>query len=315
LYSFFLNLIDQKEKIMKTIFTLVCASVFYFSHAQIVFCPAGAEWHYLFSSFYSTAQYNETIKYTGDTVVGSETWKVLTHIKFFTSGNGAVYGPTHLKQIGDTIFMKNSRTKGIWQILYNFNTTLGQNWQTSLDGPLGTTINYTVDVKAVSVVTVNGIPLKELGVTYKSSETGNAPYAGCKITERLGCSQFLFNYFSKVSPDAEYFSMNLCYQDNSIGLIKYSATDCNFSNPVGIRDQEIDNVQVYPNPSSSLIHIKYNSSATEKLLTVTNSLGQIIYNASLNNKPDLNVSSWSRGIYFLKISDADKHYFTKFLKE
>lgn len=117
--------------------------------SQVVFCPPGAEWNYLFSMDFSYAKYNETIKYKGDTIIGLETMKILTHQKFFTQINMANYGPTYIKQKGDTIFMKNGKTFNKWQILYNFDASTGHFWENSLQ--IGNdTINYKVTVTAVN---------------------------------------------------------------------------------------------------------------------------------------------------------------------
>ncbi|MBL4655088.1 MAG: PKD domain-containing protein, partial [Bacteroidia bacterium] len=76
---------------------------------------------------------------------------------------------------------------------------------------------------------------------------------------------------------------------------------------IGIEDVSIFNgIQIYPNPSSGVVNIKFENKSTEKLLyAVYNSLGQKILIekeiSSLENIIQLDMSSEPKGIYYLKL--------------
>ena len=76
--------------------------------AQVVFCPAGAEWNYYFSADLSGSLENETVKYLRDTVIGTDSVKILRSSRLYSDGNPSPPDfLTHIKQKGDTIFFNN----------------------------------------------------------------------------------------------------------------------------------------------------------------------------------------------------------------
>src|SRR5690606_23110318 len=107
------------------------------TYSQVVFCPKGAAWTYLFETW-PAQMYPSKIIYKNDSVIGQDTVKVLVHTKIYKNQNlCSYYKYTLLKQKGDTIFFRNDRTDGLWQILYNFATPPGQFWQTLIDDENG----------------------------------------------------------------------------------------------------------------------------------------------------------------------------------
>jgi hypothetical protein len=155
--------------------------------AQTVFCPLGAEWHYLFNflGFLPGNSINENIKYTGDTLEGSDNVKILTHTRFFLQCSPVV-NKTLIKQKGDTVFFKNSRTLNGWQILYNFAALPGQSWTTSVLQNDSSVSTFTYSVDSVKQISVNGFSLKNLYVT--KAGFSFFPAVQIQITERFGSS-------------------------------------------------------------------------------------------------------------------------------
>jgi len=114
---------------MKKIYLLLISVAFFNNiFSQIKFCPPGAEWHYLFNTNNLNPKphfENETVKYIGDSINGSDTIKILSHTRFLEGFNYDYSGKTFIKQKGDTIFMRNKYTQNSWQILYNFSVGAG----------------------------------------------------------------------------------------------------------------------------------------------------------------------------------------------
>ncbi len=71
------------------------------------------------------------------------------------------------------------------------------------------------------------------------------------------------------------------------------------SENLSIKDKDIKALEVYPNPTTGIIHVK--SETTLKSLQLFNNLGQLILSKSEANHLDL--SRISEGIYFLKVMD------------
>ena len=82
--------------------------------------------------------------------------------------------------------------------------------------------------------------------------------------------------------------------------------DFSLNRTTGVNEISADNsVQLFPNPSSSKIYIQSNSSINK--IEISNSVGQLVRNISLNNhQTTIDVSNFDNGIYFLKIFNADK---------
>ena len=78
--------------------------------------------------------------------------------------------------------------------------------------------------------------------------------------------------------------------------------------PAGVVENNLE-VNIYPNPSSNIFNLEFNSDSETKIL-VTNVLGEQVYFESIqsigkyNTKIDL--SNYSEGIYNLTIKTSDR---------
>jgi len=73
------------------------------------------------------------------------------------------------------------------------------------------------------------------------------------------------------------------------------------------------NLTVYPNPASNILTIAGIKDETSKI-AIYNSYGQLVDIKILENGA-CNVSDLKAGIYFIKISDVNRHELIKFIKE
>ncbi len=300
------------KKFLLTLFVLI---VFCHLQSQVVFCPKGAEWSYIFTDYYPRPGYvNETIKYVGDSIIGTDTLKVLSHSKFFTQINFGGTAKTYIKQRGDTVFMKNNRTINKWQILYNYAALPGQSWTNtlvvgSISGSVTST--YTTLVTAASTTILNNQTLKVLSVS--TSPGPGLLYSNIsKITERIGSSVFLFNYFSKAASDGDYYAEFLCYKDNAFD-IQFTDKLCNFSNMMGIDESALKEnlVRIYPNPANDILNVEFKTESDEARFVITDVLGQLVLDKGVMKQDSresgqLDVSELKKGIYFLKVFDKEK---------
>ncbi len=78
---------------------------------------------------------------------------------------------------------------------------------------------------------------------------------------------------------------------------------------IGIREQKMVNVQIFPNPAHDFIQIKLNTPSQETTeVTIINALGKVVkteYINSVNSNKQISTSDLSRGVYFVKIKNAN----------
>jgi hypothetical protein len=86
------------------------------------------------------------------------------------------------------------------------------------------------------------------------------------------------------------------------------------SNGVGIQDQSLNQISIYPNPAKTQITITSKSELTGKAIKVYDALGKVVYeNVIKPNQLTLNIAAWANGIYTIAIPEQGLTY--KFVKE
>lgn len=301
------------KKLLPILLFFYCISL----KSQVVFCPPGAEWHYYFLWF-NGGKINEHVKYSGDSLDGADTLKILSHKRLFL-GCSPLMSKTLIKQKGDTILFKNSQTQNSWQTLYNFAATPGQSWTTTLLNGNTVTVTYTCTVDSAKQVFVNGFSLKRLYLKEKAifanpSFTWNVSLS---VTERLGTEGFLFHFRHYTSGycDADYFAERLCYKDDAFGLQQFTDKACDYADLTGISEDHLSSLNIYPNPAKDLLTIEmYFTEGTE--VRISDVAGRRMKTILAGQNPGINVSDLCKGIYFVSIfKDSEKIYTAKFVKE
>jgi hypothetical protein len=78
---------------------------------------------------------------------------------------------------------------------------------------------------------------------------------------------------------------------------------------IGIREQKMVNAQIFPNPANDYIQIKLNTPSQETTeVTIINALGKVVkteYINSVNSNKQISTSDLSRGVYFVKLKNAN----------
>lgn len=102
---------------------------------------------------------------------------------------------------------------------------------------------------------------------------------------------------------------------------KNSCQDGPFSDPyrfttmaeLGIEDQSIKELVIYPNPTSAILNIKAASPITN--IEIVNILGQVLISEKATSISEINVSSLSTGNYFIRVSSENNTEVLQFLKK
>lgn len=326
----------------KLLFILLLAILSGEIRSQVVFCPPGAEWHY---SYYRVAfatpvfkWSNEQIKYVADSVVNNDTLKILEHIRYFKTQNNLLYPTaqrlTSIKQKGDTIFFRNAGTANGWQILYNYAALPGQGWQNTISimpafttvpsGPLA--ITYTVTVDSVATVMANAVPLRRLYARYKANIYNNTNLGNSlilhtdtvTIDERMGCSQFLFNFHNRMQTNEykEYFLGFLCYSDSTFGTKQLDADrPCDYMDYTGVSEAAYQNsgIRIFPNPVAASFRIGSEQGAFPDgcTLNLSDVCGRTVKQLVLKDlQQEVLVADLEDGIYLLSLSRQGKTVYT-----
>jgi hypothetical protein len=97
-----------------------------------------------------------------------------------------------------------------------------------------------------------------------------------------------------------------CYEVFSFNLIVDSIT--------GIADNAFSSLRLYPNPASSILTIE-NANGIDSV-SVTNTLGQKVFTKAVNSSTaQIDVSSLSKGIYFVTVASGNASKTVKIIKE
>jgi hypothetical protein len=199
-------------------------------------------------------------------------------------------------------------------VLYNFNVQAGGSWQNSFTQ--GRT--YTITVDSIKYVQINGFNLKQLFVRYQSSEGawGNF-YAPTQITERLGCSTYLFNFLKDPESDGDHVGNFLCYQDSTFGLKQFTSKPCDYSDLVGLEEINFGNssISIFPNPATEALNFKIDAPADKDLkIHISDVSGRRIEELKVNPGSDrgvLRIPDYKPGIYFISVFCEGKLVETK----
>ena len=277
--------------------------------AQITFPAAGADWHFEtrsngFSGPYTYA--NAEVKYIKDTLFMGRTVKVLGndvyYYNLFTLWSGHVYVYTS----NDSVFFYNSQTLNRWQLLYSFNTPVGQSWQLQLQDKNGIdTIHVKVD--SIKNTLVNSVSLKTLFVTYTKGSNTNGSYHST-IYDRIGDTHYLFNYVSDwigLCDGCTFMEGLLCYQDSTFALYQPDTTkSCNYTY-TGIEQFTGNNGQVtiWPNPASNSLQVAVSGGqiAGVKIFDVLGNEVNAGHVELVATSAQLDVSGLTNGVYFIEV--------------
>jgi hypothetical protein len=138
------------------------------------------------------------------------------------------------------------------------------------------------------------------------------------LTSNVGCSDF--GTAATVDSNGSYyiggwFSCGLTVGttvlqntgQSDFFVAKYGSNDCSLS----VAEQEINEIVAFPNPTKGLVRFSGLEQATK--IQVYSPLGQLVLEKSATNEIDL--SSFTRGIYLVKVFDGEKVQLIKVMKD
>lgn len=115
-----------------------------------------------------------------------------------------------------------------------------------------------------------------------------------------------------------YFNIPYFHKLARLSIGSAAAFAVPYETPIdlGITEESLEAVQLNPNPTNGILTINWRNEY--KIIQVVDLLGRVLYSATLNNgskNTTIDVSSFNKGVHFLKLINEDSQVMKKFIKK
>ena len=194
-----------------------------------------------------------------------------------------------IRESGKKVFLLNISGE---QLIYDYNAVVGD----SIPAYSGKKVVTAID----SVLLGSGYHKRFL-------TTDTAYY----VIEGIGSSEGLIPGLNDGSGTVEF----MCFTDTPVTYSPDTTVPCTYVYPFSylsvynVNETEQD-IKIFPVPVNNILHITFSGSSVIHAI-VLNSIGQVMWKGEINNKQDIPVASWSKGIYFMRFTDSYKDYIVR----
>lgn len=290
---------------LKAVFIFVFF-VAYSCHAQPQWAPVGAKWWYgeedlpVFGPP-PYAQYFYTTEVEGQTEIQGKLCSRITDSGCTFCDNTK---PCYVYEDSNRVYYFNHQMQQFY-LLYDFNLAPDEMYLIyfyDFDS-----LNYIqVYITDTFSITVNGYPLKAQTAdftidSYTYTQT---------LIEVIGAE---YNFFpTTISCDIGFKGLR-CYQDSTLGLYHYSLIDCEYST-VGIAEQEISGVTIYPNPATNEVTLT-NAPPAQTNYTLYDLSGRALRSGSFIQYISISSNDLATGVYLIELVSKQGSSRQKFIKQ
>jgi hypothetical protein len=281
---------------------VVCSNVFSQSNIYKPFPDDFGTW--IVRRYYNITfggQYSwEKYEVLGDTVIGSYSYKKVSRATNTGFPNPTIppFGPStfNFAYRNDIVNKKVYRNLGtdhdtLW---YDFNLNVGS----SLPQTYSFDSNLVANNPRKIVQSIDSVSI--CGIYYKRFNFSCAGDFETDLIEGIG---FHDNFIHTLFPDCPFEPSEVDHTD-------YYCTVTS----INVRDVSLEQIKLYPNPSTS--EIKINSIISFSNYTITNELGEIVLRGNYPIDRSINIKSILNGSYFIKMQDKMGNYYqSKFIKQ
>jgi hypothetical protein len=104
--------------------------------------------------------------------------------------------------------------------------------------------------------------------------------------------------------------------DDSAGNTSTCETNFVVNEYVATNISSNDQIKIYPNPTSGVVYINYNTS-TPELIEVSDILGKVLYKTTSFNQGDekIDITTYANGIYIVNVYMSNEKYTWKIIKQ
>ena len=297
---------------MKTPFIVLFIFFSFSFHAQN-WSPSGANWKYSYVGFFPG--YVDVL-YTGDTVIDSQSAKILS--KTFTGIDWSMAIVTSF--IGNEYTYENNgiiflRHQNQWDTLYHFNAQVGEHWRMAKQ-PFTSVCpeNSRLKVLATGNKTINNEIRKYVVVDFCSPDLSSLGWGQDTIVENIG---FIGSYFLPYDQfdgavDGNEGGPFRCYShDNFATYAAHFSGACDYI--VGVEEVTATSTfTVYPNPVGNEIHLSNDYTGTFTTYTIYSLDGKIQQAGTISET--ILLDHLTVGNYLLEISNSTQKLFAKVVK-
>jgi len=236
--------------------------------------------------------WTQYVYFDGDSIVASNSYK-----KVFSSEDklheNIKYEGLIREQDKKTYFIPvNSETE---YLLYDFSLEKGMTFSLSPEIPL-------LEVKNSDMVEINGVLKKRLQITYSPSSFYD--YIIDTWIEEVGSLHGILSPY-RLDIEGVIYTL-LCYYRNKELIYKNPAySECYYDKKEDITSVPtitINDCSLFPNPINDILNISCLNNAISQI-EIFDSVGRQVY--SQTYKGSINVSSFSKGLYLLKVYDKN----------
>ena len=236
--------------------------------------------------------WTQYVYFDGDSIVGEHTYK-----KVFSCKDRL---HEHIQYIGlireqeeKTYYIKVDSEKEY--LLYDFSLEEGMTFE-YLEYEEQPTSYY---VKHVDFVEINGVQKKRIKLT---PQPPYDTFIRATWIENVGSLNGLFYPCGILAPGS--LVTLLChFQNNELIYKNPEYSECYYDNITSVQTIVTDNCDIFPNPVDDILNISCLNN-TILQIKIFDYLGQLIYNQEYKNT--INVSSFSKGLYLLKVYDTNE---------
>ena len=225
--------------------------------------------------------------------IGGYTDPVTLSVSGLPTGATAIFSVNPVTPVGSsdlTISNTGSVASGTYPLVVSGNST---------SGTKTTNLNLTIENVDVSV-TANGASLtaNASGMSYQWVDCDNNYALLSGETNQTFTSTVAVGNFAVIVSDGSCQDTSACYIIDQAGLF----------------NEDKFNVQLYPNPTSGLVQVKWDGNIDK--IEVTDSRGRIVYsNTPTSNQIQIDTETFAQGIYFLKLYSSEGYGVKELIKQ
>jgi hypothetical protein len=248
--------------------------------------------------------------FNGDTTINSLVYK-----KVFRKGQGYRYysggGPNNCSGTFSYIetaprFLLRSSGKQIYIVTQGVGEMLLYDFDLQVNDTLPLTYN-----NSANDVTVTAIDSFYTSMGYRKRFTLAGYTWSQYLIEGVGHSNGLIE---TMQPPLECGFNLTCFGIADSAFYPVAGPTCNI--PVSVRTlNENAGLEIQPNPAKDFISIRYQGYETIKLISVYNALGAVVLSIPFRNEATVDLTSLSKGIYYIKAESSSDVLVKKIIKE
>ncbi|NVO04260.1 MAG: T9SS type A sorting domain-containing protein [Bacteroidetes bacterium] len=297
--------------------------------------PIGATWYFNNQSMELFPAHGFT-KYTvlKDTIVDLKSSKLISRLSVRYNGDTLNQDNVIVREENSNVYYYINNA---FQLMYDFTLNVGDTLVIDINGAGCDSVSPLI-VDSIKNVNIDGVNLQVQYVkaVYYISPTfgGQNDTITYPIIEKIGYNNFCvsseesFFFYPFCAPEAQFHLNWLrCYNDSNISYngcyweanFPDIACDSLIDGSTGISNisNGIDNISIFPNPANNKIEIILENYRNESIeISIFNTMNQEIFaNSVFERKTTIDLSSFSRGMYFVKVKRGNDLFVRKLILE